>query len=107
MKLKSYPMISLRNFLGSVVESVVEELVSDEAEKRALLSHGEFGSRQKGLAIDAGSIMVERAHASWRDANITGVLRMDIKAAFSRVVRATLIPAMKANEIDGDLIHWT
>jgi len=51
--------------------------------------------------------MVDRAHATWKEDNITGVLLMDIKAAFPSVARGRLSHAMKARKIDGDLIRWT
>ena len=92
--------------MGKVVEKVVAELLSDEAERTALLSDGQFGSRKKRSANDAAAIMVDRAHAAWKQDNITGVLRMDIKAAFPCVARGWLIHAMKAKKIDGDLIRW-
>jgi len=91
--------------MGKDVEKVVAELLSDEAERRALLSDGQFGSRKKRLAIDAAAIMVDRAHATWKEDNITGVLLMDINAAFPSVARGRLIHAMTANKIDGDLIR--
>jgi len=81
--------------------------LSDEAERRALLSDGQFGSRKKRSAIDAAAIMVDRAHATWKEDNITGVLLMDINAAFPSVARGRLIHAMMAKKIDGDLIRWT
>jgi len=90
--------------MGKVVEKVVAELLSDEAERRALLSDSQFGSRKKRLAIDTAAIMVDRAHAVWKDDNIMGVLLMDIKAAFPSVARGRLIHSMKAKKIDGDLI---
>ena len=40
----------------------------------------------------------------WREDNITGVLLMDIEAAFPSVARGRLIHAMNAKKIDGDLI---
>jgi len=94
---------SLLSCMGKVVEKVVAELLSDEAERRALLSDGQFGSRKKRLAIDAAGIMVDRAHATWKEDNITGLLLMD-KAAFPSLARGRLIHAMKAKKIDGDLI---
>jgi len=93
--------------MGKVVEKVVTELLSDEAERRALLSDGQFGSRKKRSAIDAAAIMDDSAHAMWTDDNITGDLLMNINAAFPRVARGRLIHAMKAKKIDGDLIRWT
>jgi hypothetical protein len=36
--------------MGNIFEKVVAELLSDEGERRALLSHGKFGSRMKRLA---------------------------------------------------------
>jgi len=106
-KLKSYRTISLLSCMGKVVEKVVAELLSDEAERRALPSDGQFGSRKKRSAIDAAAITVDRAHAVWKEDNITGVLLLDIKAAFPSVARGRLIHAMKAKKIDGDLIRWT
>jgi len=103
-QLKSYRMISPLSCMGKVVEKVVAELLSDEAERRALLRDGQFGSRKKRSAIDAAAIMVDTAHAAWKEDNITGVLLMDIKAAFPSVARGMLIHAMKAKKIDGDLI---
>jgi len=57
--------------------------------------------------VAVAAIMVDRAHAAWKEDNITGVLLMDIKAAFPSVARGRLIHAMKAKRIDGDLIRWT
>jgi len=107
MKLESYQTISLLSCTGKVVEKVVAELLSDEAERRALRSDGQFGCITERLAIDAAAIMVDRAHAALKEKNITGVLLMDIKAAFPSVARGRLIHAMKAKKIDGDLIRWT
>ena len=103
-KIKSYRTISLLSCMGKVVEKVVAELVSDEAERRALLRDSPFGSRKKWLAIDGAAIMVDRAHATWKQDNITGVLLRDIKAAFPSRASVRLIPAMTAKTIDGDLI---
>jgi len=105
MKLKSYRTISLLSCMGKVVEKVVADLLSDAAERRALLSNGQYRSRKKRLAIHAAAIMVDRAHAAWKDDNITGLLLMDINAAFPSVARGRLIHAMKAKKIDGDLIR--
>jgi hypothetical protein len=49
-------------------------------------------------------MMVGRAQAVWKEYTITGVHLMDIKAAFPSVTRGSLIHAMKAKKIDGDLI---
>jgi len=75
-------MIYVLSCIGKVVEEVVAELLSDVAERRALLSDGQFGSRMTCSAIDAAAIKVDRAHAPWKEDNIMGVLLMDIKAAF-------------------------
>jgi ferredoxin len=93
--------------MGKVVEKVVAELLSDEAERGALLSDSQLGSRKKRLAINAAAIMVDRAHAAWKEDNITGVLLMDIKAGFPSIARGWLIHGMKAKKIDGYLIQWT
>jgi hypothetical protein len=93
--------------MRKVVEKVVAELLSDEAQRRPVLRDGQFGCRQKRSAIDAAAIMVDRAHALWKEDNITGVLLMDIKAEFPSVARGRLIHAMMSKKIDGDLIRWT
>ena len=61
-KLKSYRTISWLSCMGKVIEKVVAKLPSDEAERRALLSAGQCGSRKKRSAIEAAPIMVDRDH---------------------------------------------
>jgi hypothetical protein len=92
---------------GKVFKKVVAELLSDEAERRVLLSDSQFGSRKKRSAIAAAAIMVNGAHLACKEDIITDVLLMDIKAAFPSVATGRLIHAMKARWIDGDLIRWT
>jgi hypothetical protein len=93
--------------MGIVVEKVVAELWSEVAERRGLLSDGEFGSRKGRSAIDAAAIMVDRAHAAWTNGHITGVLLMDIKAAFPSVATGRLLNLIKVRQMNGDLIRWT
>jgi len=93
--------------MGKVVEKVAAELLSEEAERRRLQSDGHFGSRKVRAAIDAAAIMVNRAHAAWTNGHITGVLHMDIKAAFPSVAKRRLVNLMKLRQMDGDLIRWT
>ena len=62
---KAYHSISLLSCMGQVVEKVVAELLSGEADRRGLMSDGEFGSRRGRSAIDAAAIMIDRAHAAW------------------------------------------
>jgi len=81
--------------MGKVVQKVVAELLSDETERRGLLSDGQCGSRRGRSAIDAVAIMVDRAHAAWRDCQIAGVLLMDIKAAFPSVAKERLVNLIK------------
>jgi hypothetical protein len=68
--------------MWKVIEKVVAELLAEEAERRGLRIDGLCGSRKRRSAIDAAAIMVDRAHAAWRESSIAGVLLMDIKAAF-------------------------
>jgi hypothetical protein len=105
-KLKAYRSISLLSCIGNVVEKVVAELVSQEAERRGQLSDAQFGSRKGRSAFDAAAIMVDRAHAAWTNGYITGVLLMDIKAAFSCVAKGRLVNLRKVRQMDGDLIRW-
>jgi len=88
-----------------VVEKVAAELLSEEVERRGLLSDGRFRTRKGRLGIDAAAIMVKRAHAAWTQGHITGVLLMDIKAAFSRVANGRLVNLLKVRQIDRDIIR--
>jgi hypothetical protein len=106
-KLMSYRTISLLSWMGKVVEKVVTELLSDEAQRRALRSDGQFGSRQKRSGMDAAAIIVDRAHAAWNKDKATGVLLMDLKESFPSIARGRMIHAMKAKKIDAELIRWT
>jgi len=106
-QLMAYRSILLLSCMGNVVERVVAELLSDQAERRGLLSKGQFGSRRGRSAIDAAAIMVDRAHAAWRDGQIAGMLHMYIEAAFPRVAKGRLVNLMKVRQMDGDLIRWT
>jgi len=87
IELKAYRSISLLSCMGTVVEEVAAELLSEEAQGRGLLSDGQFRSRKGLSAIDAGAIMVDRAHAAWTNGHTTGVLLMHIKAAFMSVAK--------------------
>jgi hypothetical protein len=106
-QLQAYCAISLLSCMGKVVQKVVAELLSDQAERRGLLSDGQFGSRRGRSAIDTAAIMVDRAHAAWKGGHIAGVLLMDIKAAFPSVAKGRLVNLMKVRQMDGDLIRWT
>jgi len=106
-QLNAHCPLSLLSCMGKVVEKVVAELLSDEAERRGLLSDGQLGSRRGRSAIDAAAIMVDRAHAAWKGGHIAGVLLMDIKAAFPGVAKGRLVNLMKVRQMDGDLIQWT
>jgi len=86
-KHKVYRCIALLSSMGKVVEKVVAGLLAEEAERRGLLSDDQCGRRTRWSAIDMVTIMVDRAHTSWRQSPIAGVLLMDIKAAFPSVRR--------------------
>jgi hypothetical protein len=105
-KLKSYHSISLHSCMEQVVKKVGIELRSEEAKRRGLLRDGQFRSSKGRSAIKAAAIMVDRAHAAWTNGQITGVLLMDIKAAFPRVATGRLVNMMQVRQLDGDLIQW-
>jgi len=105
--LKAYRSISLLSYLGNLVEKVVAEVLIEEAKRTELLSDGQFGSRNGRSGIVTATIMVDRAHVAWRNAHITGVLHIDIKAAFPSVAKGRLVNLMKIIRMDGDLIQLT
>jgi len=66
MKLKVYCTISLLGCMGKVIEKVVAELLSKEAEQRGLLSDGQFGTRSGGLPlIQQPSWSTEQMQHGW------------------------------------------
>jgi len=99
--------MSVPSCLGKVVEKVVAELLAEQAERRGLLSNGQYGSRKRQSAIDKVAIMVDRAHAAWRQGHIAGVLLMATKAAFPSVGRGRLLDTMRGKRMDRDLKRWT
>ena len=103
-ELKAYRSVSMLSCMGKVVEKVVAELLSAEAERRGLLSDGQFGRRKRQSAIDAAAIIVDRAHAACTNSQITGMLLTDIKAAFPCVAKRRLVNLMKVRLMDGALI---
>jgi len=106
-QLKAYRSILLLSSIGKVVENIVAELLSEEAEERGHRSDGQFGSRKGRSGIDAAAFMVNRAHTAWKNGHITGVLLIDIKAAFPSVAKGRLVNLIEARQMDGDLIRWT
>jgi hypothetical protein len=51
--------------------------------------------------------MVHRAHAAWTNVHITGVLLMDIEAAFKSVAKGRQVNLTKVWQVDGDLTQCT
>jgi hypothetical protein len=90
--------------MGKVVEKVAADLLSEEAERRALLSDGQFERRKGWSAIDAAAIIVDRAHVAWTNGYITGGILMNIKAAFPSVANSRLVNLAKVWRMDGDHI---
>lgn len=103
-KVKVYRSISLMSGIGKVVEEVVAELLSEEAESRGLLSDTQFRSRKGRSAIDPAAIADDTAHTAWTNSHIAHVLLMDIKVAFPSVAKERLVYLMKVRQKDGDHI---
>lgn len=74
-----------------MVENVIGELLSYEAERRGLLRDRYFGGRKGRSAIDAADIIVNRAHTALTNGNITGMLLISIKAAFLSRAKGRLL----------------
>lgn len=93
--------------MGTDVENVVRQQLSEEAESREVLHRGQFGNHMGWGAIDAVAIFVSRAPAGWMNGDIPGVLLMDVMVAFQRVQTERLVSEMTANHMNGDLILQT
>jgi len=81
--------------------------MSEEAERRGLLSDRQFGNKEGRTAIDGAAIMVDRAHAAWTNGHTTGVLLMDNMGAFPSVEIGRLVNLLMVRQLDEDLIRWT
>jgi hypothetical protein len=73
------------------VKKVVADIRVEEAERRGQRSNGHCGGRKRQSAIDKAAIIVDIAHAVWREAYRDGVLMMEIMVAFLSVARGRLI----------------
>jgi hypothetical protein len=77
--------------MGRVIEKVVAEQLSLGTERRQQLSNGQFGPRTWRSAIDTAAIMDDRAYVDWMDGHISGVLPIDMNAAFPRMAKERLV----------------
>jgi hypothetical protein len=57
--------------------------------------------------MDAAANMVNGAHAAAENCHITGMLPMDINAAFPSRTNEKLVNLIKVMQMDGDVIQWT
>jgi hypothetical protein len=106
-QLKAYYSRSLLSWMGKVVERVVAELMTDEADGRGLRNDSEFGRRSGRSAIDTAAMMVDNAHAAWNGGYVAGILLMDNKAAFPSEAKGRLVNPMKVRPMYKDLIQFT
>jgi len=81
--------------MGKVVRKIGPKLLSEEAKIRVLLRHRQFECWNLQSAINTPAIMVDRAHAMWTNGHITGVLFMDMKAAFPSMAKGRVVNMMK------------
>lgn len=68
VQLQTYCSITLMSCIGKVVKTVFAELVSEDGERRELLSDRQFGSRKGQSTMDAATHMVDKSHAAWKTA---------------------------------------
>lgn len=93
--------------MGKVVETVVAQLLTEEAEKGGQQTNGQDGSSKGRLAIDPAASIVNRAHGAWIEGQIAGILLMYINAAFPRVRRGKLFHTITRKGMNRHLISWT
>jgi hypothetical protein len=105
--IKAYLSISLLSSIEKVVAKVVAKLLSEETERSWLPSGGQFRSHKGRSAIHAVAIIVHRVHAAWRNGDITGMLPMDINAAFPSQAIGRLVNVMKVRQMHCVLMGWT
>jgi hypothetical protein len=86
---------------------VVAELLDEDAERRGLVSDGQYGSRRRRSEFDTATKLDDRVHAARREGHIPVVRLMDIKAAFQSVLKGILIHTMRDKGRNGDLTQWT
>lgn len=90
--------------MGTVVKTVIAELLAEKSERRRQFRDGLDGGRVRRSAIDMAAIMFDRAQAVWRDNHIVGGIPYNIKEAFPRISKGRLVSTMRAKGKDEGLI---
>lgn len=104
---RCYEIISLLNYIGKVVEQVVDKELSQYYENFSKLYPGQTGGRKERLAIDMVTTLLYTIQKNWKEKKLAATLFIDIKEAFDHVSKQQFLTQMIELRIDGDLVTWT
>ena len=88
----SYRPIALENTLAKIVEKVLANKITEEAEERGLLPWNQMGARKKRSTLSALELLTGSIQTAWAaKKKVVSVLGLDIAGAFDNVSHERLL----------------
>ena len=84
---KYYRIIYLLNYLEKIVEKIIIEILFKLCEWQELLYNDQFGSQKRQEAINAIIKLIAAIEQTWKRKKIVNAFFLNIKEAFSNVIR--------------------
>jgi hypothetical protein len=91
----SYRPIALLSCLGKIFESILTKRITFWAENNHVLAEGHFGGRAGRCTDDANLFLTSWIRQKWREKKIVSALFLDVKSAFTTVVKERLLHNLK------------
>ncbi|EAQ90184.1 hypothetical protein CHGG_06803 [Chaetomium globosum CBS 148.51] len=98
--------ITLLSSVGKVVEMVIAERLSREAEKQGWLPEGQMGNRSGRSTEFAIRVVTDAVHETWRHKANASLLQLDLKGAFDRVHHGWLTRTLRELGVPLWTLRW-
>ena len=84
--LGSYRLIALKNIIAKIVEKIIANRITEEAEARGLLSWNQMGARKNRSTLSALELLTGSIQTAWAaKKKVVLVLGLDLAGAFDNV----------------------
>ena len=103
---KSYRVILLLNTLSNLVEKVMANQITEQAELQPWFHRGQFGGRQNRGAVEAAAVLMQHVRNIWEEGKVAGAIMGDIKGAFPTVNRDCLCEKLRQMGMDEVWVRW-
>ncbi|KAI0999197.1 hypothetical protein K3495_g8999 [Podosphaera aphanis] len=103
---KSYRPISLLSCLGKGLELLIARRISYWALKRQIIAHGQCSAVGHRTACDLTTALLCDVRQAWKDRKVAGIVTVDVKGAFDRVLRNRLIYRLRTQSWPNCLVDW-